>query len=84
MLQRLYSALPIPLQHACATAQGAQYHHWRYGGVFQEYLETLKRTEYLPAEQLRQLQISRARPASAICLPACTALSEARPGGTHY
>ncbi len=56
MLQRLYSALPILLQHACATAQGAKYHHWRYGGVFQDYLETLKRTEYLPAAQLRQLQ----------------------------
>jgi phenylacetate-CoA ligase len=56
MLQELYSALPIPLQHACATVQGAQYYRWRYGGVFQRYLEKLKRTEHLPAEQLRQLQ----------------------------
>jgi len=56
MLQQLYSKLPIALQHACSTAQGAQYHHWRYRGVFQGYLETLKRTEYLPAEQLRELQ----------------------------
>ena len=56
MLQHFYSALPIPLQHACATAQGARYHHWRYAGVFQDYLETLQRTEYLPAEQLRELQ----------------------------
>lgn len=56
MLQHLYSALPIPLQHACATVQGSKYYHWRYGGVFQGYLETLKRIEYLPADQLRELQ----------------------------
>src|ERR1017187_1769666 len=56
MLQQLYSALPIPLQHACATAQGAKYYHWRYGGIFQEYLSALKRTEYLPADELRKLQ----------------------------
>ena len=56
MLHRFYSALPISLQDACVTAQGARYHHWRYGGVFQGYLETLKRTEYLPAERLAELQ----------------------------
>ena len=56
MLQQLYSSLPIPLQHACATVQGAKYYHWRYGGVFQDYLKTLQRTERLPAEQLRALQ----------------------------
>lgn len=56
MLQHFYSALPIPLQHACATAQGAKYYRWRYGGVFQGYLEKLRRSEHLPAEQLRQLQ----------------------------
>jgi phenylacetate-CoA ligase len=56
MLQQLYSALPIPLQHACATAQGAIYYHWRYGGIYQEYLRALKRTEYLPADKLRELQ----------------------------
>ncbi len=56
MPQRLYSALPISLQHACATAQGARYYHYRYAGVFQGYLELLKRTEHLPAEQLHELQ----------------------------
>lgn len=56
MLQQFYSTLPISLQHVCTTAQGAKYHHWRYGGVFQSYLEDLKRTEYLPAEQLFKLQ----------------------------
>jgi len=56
MQHKLYSLLPIPLQHACATAQGAKYHHWRYGGVFQDYLRRLRRTEYLPAYELRQLQ----------------------------
>ncbi|HUE23897.1 MAG TPA: AMP-binding protein [Bryobacteraceae bacterium] len=56
MLHKLYAALPVALQHACATAQGAKYHHWRYSGVFQDYLATLKRTEYLPAEQLHELQ----------------------------
>jgi len=56
MLQKLYSALPIPLQQACATAQGARYYHWRYGGLFQQYSSTLKHTEFLPAEQLRELQ----------------------------
>jgi phenylacetate-CoA ligase len=56
MLQQLYSALPIPLQHACATAQGAKYYHWRYGGVFHRHLAMLKHTEYLPAEQLHQMQ----------------------------
>jgi phenylacetate-CoA ligase len=56
MLQQFYSALPITLQHVCATAQGAKYHHWRYGGIFSEYLDTLKRTEYLPTEQMRELQ----------------------------
>jgi len=56
MLQQFYSRLPIPLQHACATAQGARYYLWRYGGVFLGYLEELKRTEYLPADELRELQ----------------------------
>lgn len=56
MWHRLYSALPIPLQHACATAQGAQYMHWRYGGEFQRFLENLKRTEYLPADELHAMQ----------------------------
>lgn len=56
MLLQLYSALPIPLQHICATVQGAQYSRWRYGGVFQEYLALLKRTEHLPADRLRHLQ----------------------------
>jgi phenylacetate-CoA ligase len=56
MLHQLYSALPIPLQHACVTAQGAKYYHWRYGGIFQKYLSALKRTEYLPADELRELQ----------------------------
>jgi phenylacetate-CoA ligase len=56
MVRQFYSALPIALQHACATAQGAQYHYWRYGGIFREYLEALKRTEYLPADQMLTLQ----------------------------
>jgi phenylacetate-CoA ligase len=56
MLHQFYSALPIPVQHACATAQGAKYYFCRYGGVFQGYLEVLKRAEYLPARDLRQLQ----------------------------
>jgi len=56
MQYKFYSALPIPLQHACATAQGAKYYHWRYGGVFHAYLGMLKRTEHLPLEQLLQLQ----------------------------
>ena len=56
MLHQLYSALPIPLQHACVTAQGAKYYHWRYGGIFQEYWRALKRAEYLPADELRELQ----------------------------
>jgi phenylacetate-CoA ligase len=59
MLQALYSALPIPMQHACVTAQGARYQHWRYSGVFQGYLELLKRTEYLPADQLREIQTAK-------------------------
>jgi phenylacetate-CoA ligase len=56
MHYKFYCALPIPLQHACATAQGSKYYLWRYGGVFQGYLETLRRTEYLPAEELLRLQ----------------------------
>jgi phenylacetate-CoA ligase len=56
MLQQLYAALPIRLQNACATAQGAKYYHWRYGGIFQEYLRVLNRSEYLPADELRELQ----------------------------
>ncbi|HLY19765.1 MAG TPA: hypothetical protein VKR61_21210 [Bryobacteraceae bacterium] len=56
MLQRLYSALPIFLQHACATAQGARYHHWRYGGTFQAHLDMLRRAERQPAEQMLELQ----------------------------
>jgi phenylacetate-CoA ligase len=55
-LQQLYSRLPIALQHACATAQGTIYYWTRYGAVFPEYLAFLRRTEYLPAEQLRELQ----------------------------
>lgn len=56
MVQRVYARLPIVLQHACATAQGARYHHWRYGGVFRGYLEALRHTEYLPASELLNLQ----------------------------
>jgi len=56
MWQQIYSHLPISLQHAGVTAQGARYHHWRYGGIFQDYLEMLKETEFLPADQLHQLQ----------------------------
>ena len=69
MLQQFYSALPIPLQHACATAQGAKYYVWRYGGVFRRYLEMLKGTEYLPAEQLRHMQaIELARLRRFVCI----------------
>ena len=56
MLEQIYSALPIPLQHACVTSRGVTYYRWRYGGVFPGYLEMLKRTERLPAEQLGALQ----------------------------
>ena len=56
MLRQFYSILPISLQHACATAQGAKYYLWRYGGIFQGYLNNLKRSEYLPAEQMIELQ----------------------------
>ena len=55
-MQRLYSWLPVPLQHACATAQGAIYHQWRYGGIFREYLVFLQRTEFLPDDQMRARQ----------------------------
>ena len=56
MLQQFYFTLPIPLQHVCATAQGAKYYRWRYGGIFREYLSVLQRTEYLPSDELRKLQ----------------------------
>lgn len=56
MLQHLYARLPVFLQDAGATAQGARYYHWRYGGVFRGYLETFQRTEFLPFEELRELQ----------------------------
>lgn len=56
MVQRVYAHLPVVLQHACATAQGARYYHWRYTGVFRGYLEAFQRSEFLPFEQLRQLQ----------------------------
>jgi len=60
-VQNIYSRLPIICQHACATAQGAVYYRWRYGGVFRGYLESLQRTEYLPAEQIRELQAAELR-----------------------
>jgi len=56
MLEEIYRGLPVPLQHACATIQGTRYYHWRYGGVFQEYLRFLRRTEYFPPHELRDLQ----------------------------
>ncbi len=55
-MERIYSRLPIFLQHACATTQGARYYHWRYGGIFREYLAFLKHAEYLPAAQIYELQ----------------------------
>ncbi len=55
-MQRVYSRLPVFLQNVCATAQGARYYHWRYGGVFRGYLESLRRTEFLPPEHMRELQ----------------------------
>jgi phenylacetate-CoA ligase len=60
-VQNIYSRLPIVCQHACATAQGAVYYRWRYGGVFRGYLESLQRTEFLPAEQMRELQAAELR-----------------------
>ena len=72
MLQKLYSALPVFLQHACTTAQGARYYRWRYGGVFREYLEMLKRAEHLSAEQfteLQQAEIDRMRQFAAVHVP---------------
>ncbi len=56
MLERLYSALPIWMQDQCVTLQGARYYHWRYGGIFPEYLDFLQRTEYLSAERLAEMQ----------------------------
>ena len=56
MLQQFYSALPIPLQHVCATAQGARYSRWRYGGIFRQYLHELRRIEFLPADELQDMQ----------------------------
>ena len=44
------------VQNACVTAQGAVYHRWRYGGVFQAYLKSLQDTEYLLADELQELQ----------------------------
>ena len=55
-MRQFYSKLPVSLQNICATAQGARYYHWRYGGVFQDYLELLTHTERLPAEQLHSWQ----------------------------
>jgi len=43
MLQQFYSALPEPLQHLFVTAQGVKYHHWRYTGIFPEYISALQR-----------------------------------------
>jgi phenylacetate-CoA ligase len=60
-VRRFYSRLPIVLQHACVSAQGALYHHWRYAGLFSEHLAFLKRTEYLPAAELQELQAARLR-----------------------
>jgi phenylacetate-CoA ligase len=54
-VQTLYSRLPITLQNACTTAQGVLYYHWRYGGVFRGYWESLQRTEFLPAGHMREL-----------------------------
>lgn len=56
MLHEFYSILPIPLQQACITIQGLRYYHWRYAGDFQAHLNELRRTQYFPAEQLRELQ----------------------------
>ena len=56
MLQSFYARLPVVLQHVCTTGQGAIYHHWRYSGVFPGYLDSFQRTEYLPAEQMLELQ----------------------------
>ena len=55
-MHRVYGRLPIALQHACATAQGGRYYHWRYGGIFRDYLAFLKQTEHLPAAQMRDRQ----------------------------
>lgn len=55
-MQRAYSWLPIPLQHAAATLQGARYSQWRYAGIFRNYLAFLKRTEFLPFTELHEMQ----------------------------
>jgi len=55
MLHQVYSRLPVALQHAFVTLQGAIYHHWRYGGIFAEYLRSLEQTEKLPAAQMQEL-----------------------------
>lgn len=79
MLQEFYSHLPIPLQHMCATMQGARYCHWRHGGIFQEYLGFLKRTEHLPADDLRNRQ---AAALNRLLEFACTHVPHYRRNGT--
>jgi phenylacetate-CoA ligase len=55
MLYHIYSRLPVPLQDAGVTLQGAVYHHWRYGGIFRKYLRFLEQTEHFPAAQMHDL-----------------------------
>jgi phenylacetate-CoA ligase len=58
-LEQLYARLPVALQHAATTVQGARYHLQRYGGVFSENLNALRSLEFASADELEALSLLR-------------------------
>ncbi len=58
-LESIYSRLPVWLQDAAVTAQGAIYARQRFGDAFREEHALLKSTEMAPPLQLELLQTAR-------------------------
>jgi phenylacetate-CoA ligase len=56
-LERLYFAAPIPLQHALISLYGGSLRLQRYGAAHSRALAALARSEFLPRDQLEELQL---------------------------
>lgn len=60
---QVYFGLPVWMQNTLLSVYGLSLRSRRYGGVHRAALSSLRETQWLPAEQLRSLQLGRANAA---------------------
>jgi len=56
---RIYERAPIWAQHLIVSAYGVRLRYLRYGRAQREQLASLRRSQWLTAAELRQLQLER-------------------------